>query len=33
MLGFTKPRYRGLEKTAHKLFAVRALANLFIVCG
>jgi transposase, IS5 family len=29
--GFTKVRYRGLDKNAHRLFVVSALANLFIV--
>jgi IS5 family transposase len=27
--GFTKVRYRGLEKNAHRLFVTCALANLF----
>ena len=31
VFGFTKVRYRGLEKNAHRLFVTCALANLFIV--
>ncbi len=31
VFGFAKVRYRGLEKNAHKLFVVSALANLFLV--
>lgn len=31
VFGFTRLRYRGLEKNAHRLFATCALANLFIV--
>jgi IS5 family transposase len=31
VFGFTKLRYRGLEKNAHRLFTTCALANLFIV--
>jgi len=29
--GFTKVRYRGLEKNANRLFATCGLANLYIV--
>jgi len=28
--GFTKVRYRGLDKNAHRLFVTCALANLFM---
>jgi transposase, IS5 family len=31
IFGFTKVRYRGLKKNAHRLFVACALANLFIV--
>ena len=31
VFGFTKVRYRGLEKNAHRLFVTCALVNLFIV--
>jgi IS5 family transposase len=31
VFGFTKVRYRGLDKNAHRLFVASALANLFIV--
>ena len=31
VFGFTKVRYRGLDKNAHRLFVTSALANLFIV--
>ena len=31
VFGFSKVRYRGLEKNAHRLFVTCALANLFIV--
>jgi transposase, IS5 family len=31
IFGFTKVRYRGLEKNAHRLFVTCALVNLFIV--
>jgi len=31
VFGFTKLRYRGLEKNAHRLFVTCALANLFLV--
>jgi IS5 family transposase len=31
VFGFTKLRYRGLEKNAHRLFVTCALVNLFIV--
>jgi IS5 family transposase len=31
VFGFTKVRYRGLEKNAHRLFVTCALINLFIV--
>jgi IS5 family transposase len=31
MFGFTKVRYRGLEKNGHRLFVAAALANLFMV--
>ncbi len=31
VFGFTKVRYRGLEKNAHRLFVTCALANLFMV--
>jgi IS5 family transposase len=31
VFGFTKVRYRGLEKNAHRLFVTCALANLFLV--
>jgi len=31
VFGFVKVRYRGLEKNAHRLFVVSALANLFMV--
>ena len=31
VFGFTKVRYRGLEKNAHRLFVTCALTNLFIV--
>ena len=31
VFGFTKVRYRRLDKNAHRLFATRALANLFLV--
>lgn len=31
--GFTKVRYRGLEKNAHRLFVACSLANLFVVRG
>ena len=31
VFGFTKVRYRGLDKNAHCLFVTCALANLFIV--
>jgi IS5 family transposase len=30
VFGFAKVRYRGLNKHAHRLFAARALANLFM---
>jgi IS5 family transposase len=33
VFGFAKVRYRGLDKNAHKLFVVSALANLFMVRG
>jgi IS5 family transposase len=33
VFGFTKVRYRGLEKNAQRLFVTCALANLFIVRG
>ncbi|MFZ6643861.1 IS5/IS1182 family transposase, partial [Undibacterium sp. TC4M20W] len=29
--GFTKVRYRGMQKNAHRLFVTCALANLFMV--
>ena len=31
VFGFTKVRYRGLDKNAHRLFVTCALANLFLV--
>ena len=31
VFGFTKVRYRGLEKNANRLFVTCALANLFLV--
>lgn len=31
MFGFTKVRYRGPERNAHRLFVTCALVNLFIV--
>jgi len=31
VFGFTKVRYRGLDKNAHRLFVASALANLFMV--
>ncbi|MFZ6682289.1 transposase, partial [Undibacterium sp. Tian12W] len=31
MFGFTKVRYRGMQKNAHRLFVTCALANLFMV--
>ena len=31
VFGFTKVRYRGLDKNAHRLFVASALANLFLV--
>jgi IS5 family transposase len=31
VFGFTKVRYRGLEKNAHRLFMTCASVNLFIV--
>jgi IS5 family transposase len=31
VFGFTKVRYRGLEKNAHRLFVTCALANIFMV--
>jgi IS5 family transposase len=31
IFGFTKVRYRGIEKNAHRLFVTCALANLYIV--
>jgi IS5 family transposase len=31
VFGFTKVRYRGLEKNGHRLFVAAALANLFMV--
>jgi IS5 family transposase len=31
VFGFTKARYRGLEKNAHRLFVTCALTNLFLV--
>ena len=31
VFGFTKVRYRGLEKNGHRLFVTAALANLFMV--
>jgi IS5 family transposase len=31
VFGFAKVRYRGLDKNAHRLFVICALANLFIV--
>lgn len=33
VFGFAKVRYRGLDKNAHRLFVVSALANLFMVRG
>ena len=33
IFGFTKVRYRGLDKNAPRLFVTAALANLFIVRG
>jgi IS5 family transposase len=33
VFGFAKVRYRGLDKNAHKLFVVSALANLFMMRG
>ena len=30
VFGFTKVRYRGLEKNAHRLFATCAFANIFM---
>jgi len=30
VFGFAKVRYRGLDKNAHRLFVVSALANLFM---
>ncbi len=33
VFGFSKVRYRGLTKNAHRLFVTCALANLFIVRG
>jgi IS5 family transposase len=30
--GFTRVRYRGLEKNARRLFVSCALANLYLVC-
>jgi IS5 family transposase len=30
VFGFTKVRYRGLDKNAHRLFIICALANLFM---
>jgi len=33
IFGFVKVRYRGLEKNANRLFATRALANLYLVRG
>lgn len=30
LFGFAKTRYRGLNKNAHRLFVIRALANLFM---
>ena len=33
VFGFTKVRYRGLDKNAHRLFVTCALANLFIVAA
>ena len=32
VFGFTKARYQGLDKHAHRLFVTCALANLFLVC-
>ena len=31
VFGFTKVRYRGLDKNAHRLFVTCALANLFLM--
>ena len=31
VFGFTKVRYRGLDKNAHRLFVTCALTNLFVV--
>jgi transposase, IS5 family len=31
VFGFTKLRYRGLDKNAHRLFVTCALINLFII--
>jgi transposase, IS5 family len=31
VFGFAKVRYRGLDKNAHRLLAIAALANLFII--
>ena len=31
VFGFSKVRYRGLDKDAHRLFVTCALANLFLV--
>lgn len=33
VFGFAKVRYRGLDKNAHRLFVVSALANLYIARG
>ena len=33
VFGFAKVRYRGLDKNAHRLFVVSALANLFMARG
>jgi IS5 family transposase len=33
VFGFSKVRYRGLDKNAHRLFVTCALANLFLVRG
>jgi IS5 family transposase len=33
VFGFTRVRYRGLEKNAHRLFVTCALANIFMVRG
>jgi transposase, IS5 family len=31
VFGFTKVRYRGLEKNAHRLFVACALVNIYLV--